>query len=271
MSRTDVVYHCRRCLFRTNNGIEFVRHIFDAHGFETTFRYWCRISSCTRVFMNGSSYNTFRGHCTRKHRNWQHNFIPTIEDLDGVSGCTITDTDCEDSDGTQEDINGIEGDMDGTGGDTDSTREDMNGTGRDTDCCREDVDGTQEDMVSIATCDVMVEAHDPGHTASNSKDDVKKAAAKFILTLKEKFKLTQVSLDYTVKAVEELLLLSNKCIEQSDSMLTNGLHPSPFDELKTEYQQTKFFRENFGLVVSGHIFLIMHAFYFLSRNRCLMS
>jgi len=59
-----------------------------------------------------------------------------------------------------------------------------------------------------------------------------------------------VSLDYTAKAVEELLLLSSKCIEHSDPEL-NDPHSSPFYELKTEYQQTKFFNENFGLVVSA--------------------
>ena len=127
----------------------------------------------------------------------------------------------------------------------------MDGTREDTDGTQEDMDGTREDTDAIATSHdlsgVVAEAHDPDQSTSNlllCKDDVKTAAAKFILTLKEKFKLTQVSLDYTVKAVEELLLLSN----ESDSG-----HPSPFDELKTEHQQTKFFKENFGLVVSGHI------------------
>ena len=99
-------------------------HVFEAHSFEPTFRYWCGISSCTRVFLNESSYDTFRGHCTRKNHNWQHNFTPTIEDPAGMSTSTITDTDCEstqeaDTDGTREDTDGTQEDMDGTREDTD--------------------------------------------------------------------------------------------------------------------------------------------------------
>ena len=74
------------------------------------------------------------------------------------------------------------------------------------------------------------------------EDTIKTAAAKFLLNLKEKYKLTQVSLDYTVKAVEDLLLLSNKRLE------------NPFEDLKTECQQNKFFKENFGLIVSWHVY-----------------
>ena len=104
----------------------------------------------------------------------------------------------------------------------------------------------------ILTCLVTL-AHGPEQPVSNTGPNVKIAVAKFILTLKEKFKLTQTSLNYTVKAVEELLLLSNKSLEQSmadnlDNPLSLG---SPFDDLRTEYQPTKCFRENFGLIVSN--------------------
>lgn len=97
-------------------------------------------------------------------------------------------------------------------------------------------------------------AHVPEQPVSNIQSaNVKIAVAKFILTLKEKFKLTQASLNYTVKAVEEILLLSNKSLEQSiadnlDSPLC--LHSSPFDDLRNEHQQTNFIRKNFGLIVS---------------------
>ena len=133
-----------------------------------------------------------------------------------------------------------------------------------------DCENTQEDT-DIMDCNVSndgvmpVMAHDPEQSTSNmslklSKDTIKIAAAKFILNLKENFKLTQASLDYTVKGVEELLLLSNRFLEQS--VLESPefasspfcFHSSPFDDLKTEYQQTKFFKENFGFVVSGYTY-----------------
>ena len=201
--------------------------------------------------MKGSSFQTFRSHCIRKHYNWQHNFTPTLEDPAGMStssepsGCTITSTITAPSDRR------VSGSTDGQTSEED--RED--GQEEMVDCT------TVEDMNSDTAYDfssIFAETHSSEQSTLDSlvcKADVKTAAAKFILILKEKFKLTQVSLDYTVKTVEELLLLSNKCIEQSDSGLASDLHiPSPFGDLKTEYQQTKFFKENFGLVVSGHVF-----------------
>ena len=93
---------------------------------------------------------------------------------------------------------------------------------------QEDMDGTREDTDAIATShdlsDVVAEAHDPDQSTSNlllCKDDVKTAAAKFILTLKEKFKLTQVSLDYTVKAVEELTCFLTSQIQGTPLHLMN--------------------------------------------------
>lgn len=228
-----MLYNCTFCSFRSKNGIEFVKHNFEAHSFETTFHYKCGISSCTRVFTSGSSFDAFRSHCTQKHYNWKHDFIPTLEDDPAVSSF---------------------------GGGSTSVSERVSIAYAPPDC-----ENTQEDRDTIdfnTSNDVMAEvmAHDPEQSTSNMsfhKDNIKIAAAKFILTLKEKFKLTQTSLDYTVKGVEELLLLSNKYLEQSVSGLASSsfyVHSSPFDDLKTEYQQTKFFKENFGLVVSGYTY-----------------
>ena len=89
---------------------------------------------------------------------------------------------------------------------------------------------------------------------------VKVAAANFLLTLKEKFKLPQSSIDYTVKAVEEITansikhsLMSHLHTSGVDHSLVHSFDAcfsstSPFADLKTEYQQTKFFKEEFGLI-----------------------
>ena len=79
--------------------------------------------------------------------------------------------------------------------------------------------------------------------------DIKKAAAKFIFMLKEKFKLTQASLDYTVTEVEALLTLSG-AFSFRKLRACRQSYPPPYDELKTEYQQTQVFQDNFGLTVS---------------------
>lgn len=230
-----VVNNCSFCSFRSANGVEFVKHLFEAHSYEANFWYECGISSCTRVFTTGTSFDAFRGHCARKHHNWQVDFTPTSEpageeeDSYVLSGCTA-DREVSETDhmiDTEDDVESTDN-MDTSANDLDMS-----------------------DHLSNTV------AHGAEQPVSNMQSaNVKTAVAKFILTLKEKFKLTQTSLNYTVKAVEELLLLSNKSLEQSiadnlgltDSPL--GLHSSPFDDLRTEHQQTKFFRENFGLIVS---------------------
>ena len=79
-SRCDfVVYGCSFCSFRSGNGVEFVEHLFEAHSYEANFRYKCGISSCTQVFIAGSWFDTFRGHCARKHHYWQVDFTPSLE------------------------------------------------------------------------------------------------------------------------------------------------------------------------------------------------
>jgi len=91
-------------------------------------------------------------------------------------------------------------------------------------------------------------------------------AVRFILNLKEKFRLSQVSLDFVINSVDELLRMSaanfksqilttlhQDGVEKAAS-ISNQIFSSldPFLCLKTEHQQTKFYKENFNLVVSCH-------------------
>ena len=48
----------------------------------------------------------------------------------------------------------------------------------------------------------------------NHVDTVKMAAANLILNLKEKFKLSQSAIDYTIKAVEKITMLSTDSMNQ---------------------------------------------------------
>lgn len=88
-------------------------------------------------------------------------------------------------------------------------------------------------------------------------------AAHFILNLKEKFKLSQISLDFVIHSVEKLLRVSADNIKQSVLKILHQegieiapslsdkcfLLTNPFLYLKTEYQQAKFYKENFNLIV----------------------
>jgi len=99
------------------------------------------------------------------------------------------------------------------------------------------------------------------------KETIKTAAAKFILALKEKHKLTQTALDYAINTVDKLLLMSSEAVEQG---IDRGHYLSSFDNFKTEYQQTKYYKENFGLIVS--VFVVQQfQQLFLCRSHELVS
>lgn len=92
---------------------------------------------------------------------------------------------------------------------------------------------------------------------SDKVRSVEETAALFLLTLKEKFKLTQRALDFALGSVNEIITGVCDSIKQSAQAsavtpldLDTFEHYDPFSLLKTEYQQSKFYREHFGLVVS---------------------
>ena len=85
-----------------------------------------------------------------------------------------------------------------------------------------------------------------------------KSAALFILTLKERYCITQVALDFAIGQVKEMVgyimddvklnlqqQLTNECLDIEQIFD----HSKIFDGLNTEYLQQKFYRQHFGLVV----------------------
>lgn len=87
----------------------------------------------------------------------------------------------------------------------------------------------------------------------------KRTAALFLLTLQEKYKLSQKAIDFAVGSISTII--SSVCdsikndIQSSFAAETHSVINSCFDyedpisSLLTEYQQSKFYREEFGLVV----------------------
>ena len=103
----------------------------------------------------------------------------------------------------------------------------------------------------------------PNLTAQQS---LQRSAALFLLTLKERYQLTQSALDFTVSQVKEMLFydhqdkvaaintaLRNQSGERTPTQaeLSDCLeYKNPFATFQTEHLQTKYYREHFGLVVS---------------------
>lgn len=104
--------------------------------------------------------------------------------------------------------------------------------------------------------------------------------AQFLLNLKEKYKVTQVALDFVLNAVVKFISIASAEIKhkvfdklkelngESDSEDLNDcfLPINPFSQLRTEYEQTKFYKEQLGLIVSYIIVFKFAIDYFYCRN-----
>ena len=85
-----------------------------------------------------------------------------------------------------------------------------------------------------------------------------KAAALFLLTFQERFKLSQSAINFAVGSINTIVDSVCKSVqsslegEVSATRLTESFdeREDPFAPLKTVYMQSKFYREHFGLVVS---------------------
>ena len=167
--------YCPYCTFYTTNILVFVKHLFEAHCLESNFFYICGISSCRYEFTSGSTYATFLTHCNRKHNKWRETLCQSTI-LDGH--CLYT---CD---------SGI------TNAESKSSSETV-------DFC--------DDMITEDS-DVMSVIAKPQFS---EEEDIVLAAARFLITLKEKYRLTQASLDFALESVDDIIKLTSQRIENS--------------------------------------------------------
>ena len=103
-----------------------------------------------------------------------------------------------------------------------------------------------------------------------------RAAALFLLTLKEKYRLTQTAVNFSVFQVQQMVTYALEDMRntvQQHAVRTIGaelpelqdiISIDPFEDLQTEHMQTKYFREHFDLTVGSsgfrnmYILLISH-------------
>lgn len=94
---------------------------------------------------------------------------------------------------------------------------------------------------------------------------LQRSAALFLLSLKERYQITQSALDFAVSQVRQMVGFAAEDMKESVEQhllphlqssgievdLPEILHvPDPFDGLQSEYMQSKYYKENFDLVVS---------------------
>lgn len=102
-------------------------------------------------------------------------------------------------------------------------------------------------------------------TISGDSNRLFKFAALFLLNAKERYQLTQSSLDFITQQIQQMIYflvddiaeivsehLSNEGVGEIPSFTEQlDSYRNPFIHLQTEYMQNKFYRENFNLVVSA--------------------
>ena len=235
--------HCYMCNhFQCSKNSCLVKHLFEVHSYEPNFTFACQVDHCPWSFTVGSKYASFLQHVSRKHPNWREKLdtSPPITSgtfvLSNLLGSSSSDSDLGSAAPTTEDqLPSLETD-----------EENCNSAPRESES-----DNQYQMCASIA-------------------------AGRFLLTLKERYNLSQAAVDFCVSSVKQMIGFT--CQDLKDSIqdtleksgcseLLEGLRDNinPFEELETEHQQTKFYKEHFGLVVSS---LVGHAKHLRARLGC---
>lgn len=221
--------HCPLCRdFCTRQISSLIKHIGLVHGNTTgSFHIECGLGGCPRLFSN---FRTYRNHLYSIHTDSDALDLPEPTPLASlVDGGGVGD---DDSDGC-----GIaDDDSDGTIGSDD-----------------------EENATSTTT-------------GPSSSDLLQKAAARFVLKTKESHRLTQTAMNCIIEDVTAFnqITLGELHFAVSERLTAAGVDPQiicslaplfkddgqfgqPFRGLETTYQQMKYFREHFNLIVSYHL------------------
>lgn len=176
----------------------------------------CSISDCLHSFTYGSSFSSFKTHANRKHPRWQEyvNDSRPVATVAEVSHFVETDNERQ---------------------------------------CLYLPEQSSSEVSDLPVPHPEVEVE--------SCPTAQYTAALFLLTFQERYRLSQKSIDFAVGTVHHIV---DSVCSQIQSSVEESLHSNtntdfdftqcfnyddPFHCLKTEYQQTKFYKNEFGLVV----------------------
>jgi hypothetical protein len=189
--------------------------------------YACHVEQCPRAFTLGSTYSSFLSHAARKHPNWKELLDqappitrPKLNQFSHNSSASFLEHESQSE---------VESSID------------------------QQDDGN--DPMDFSTPEWPTDSSDDGIS------DARKAAGRFLLGLKERYRLSQAAVDFTVGAVNQIISIVHEDLKKSITRSLNNMgvpitdiddlfNPEDiFEGLETEYQQTKFYKDHFGLVV----------------------
>lgn len=213
---------CTLCPFRCISRLQLIQHSFQTHSVEPTFHFVCGIKGCLHTFKIGATYSSFKSHASRKHPNWRDH----LDEL--VPSPVVSEPDIA------QDHEPISTEVDEVHLDVDMTRSD--------------------EAVARSTSQMT----------SQSSSKVQDTAALFLLTFQEKYRLSEAAISFAVGSINTIVEGACEAARFSvEQLLESGASPSstdiracfeqqndPFASLHTKYQQSTFYRDIFGLVVS---------------------
>ena len=234
------IYHCNHCSFRCSVWRKLIKHTFDCHSSLPGFQFVCCLSGCTRTF---KTYSAISSHINRDHTSLERPVLTSSPTLDP----TLTDDDATAVITTA------------------PTTHILTSDGADT--CMHETDNAFLPHID----DFMESEHDSMDVETDEERSIlqiQKAAARFLLTLKEQHRLTQVAINFLVSQVKEIIecivkdvksMVSEVLVEHSFVSSNDDLqcftkcyeNTNPFIGLETEYRQ-KFYKTHFNLVVSSY-------------------
>lgn len=231
----EMVLSCGMCSFRCLLRLQLIQHSFQTHSAEPTFHLVCRIKGCLHGFKFGSTYSSFKSHARRKHCNWQEYIEEVVDSSTHVTAedtllSTVTET-----------VGGL------------GTCDAVQDAETNFDCPSDDDDDDVSVEISLdqGSLTITNEEEREQETSTDYSSRAQRTAGLFLLTFKEKYCLTRAAIDFAVGSIQQIV--HNSCASAIKSAKIDpssvGTIGDPFSFLQTNYQQTKFYREEFGLVV----------------------
>lgn len=180
------------------------------------FRFECGIKGCSHCFKCGSTYSSFKTHASRKHPNW-YEYVNT----DTVAAVPSAVAPGDSSSANTEEL-------------------------------------PLANPLQHAPCPDQAEYSELETISSyQSCSEAQRRAALFLLTFKEKYRLSQAAIDFAVTSLQTIVhsvCASAVAAVERDASSVAAIAANiedPFASLRTNYQQTLFYRQEFGLVVSA--------------------
>ena len=236
-----VVLSCTACSFRCGKRLQLIQHSFYVHSVEPTFFLVCGIRGCSHTFRCGATYSSFKSHASRKHPNWQEHVNEPVDNPDistsAPDAAQLTEASTDIDIISDVEMNPLD---DGS------------------------IDGTRTDGRLMSSADAVQTL--PPRTCTQQLA-VQRTAALFLLTLQERYHVSEAAVNFAVGSIQSIVQgvfeATKTSAEQTSPCIAEMQvdHSDPFVSLKTKYQQSKFYRDVFGLVVSlfvAHAAAVMH-------------